>query len=459
MHIVGTPHKPVRNGVASHIRFHLVSGLLFSLLVAETTQVLLGADADIDHGSVVTPVVSEDVFFAQQPKPKTNPAPAAPPKKAVAADAKKPPRRDDEPADEPPPRPRPIRGDLIPDLGLLAFRAPSLRLASVPNMLGDFFSQGGQVTVAGNSNAFSSLPLAGGGRRLKIAENNKALPMNRCYFMYHHFHNAFDSDANTLAPGAEQSDSVDRFTIGLERTFLDDLWSVDVRMPFVDAYQFNSAGLSAEGGSIGDLSISLKRLLAGGPNGSLAAGLGIVMPTGSDVTGQVLTTSYTVHNQAVHLAPYVGLLRVPNDRFFWQGFLQLDIPTGGNRVDYVDTVLPASGSFGTVTDQTLLHADLSAGYWLYRNSDACVVTGLASLAELHYTTTLSDADVVTGVLGPNTYQFGNTFGRVDVMNATVGLHAELISNTTFRVSGAFPMQNNLEKPFDAEVNVSVNRYY
>ena len=437
------------------------AAILLSLIVVAAFSLPIAAqDAEISIEPVATSVVVEDIFVAQPPKPKAKPAAPAPAKKAPAADAKKPPRGASEPPAGIPPQPEPPRTDLVPDLGLLAFRTPSLRLASVPNMLGDFFNQAGQIQATDNLTTASDLALAGGGYRLKVAENNKALPMNRCYFMYNHFHNALEADTNIAAPGSEFSSHVDRYTIGLERTFRDDLWSVDLRIPFAASQQFNSGGLAIEGGSVGNLQVTLKRLLALGDYGAVAAGLAIDAPTGSDVTGQFTTTSFTMHNQAVHLAPYIGFLRAADDRLFCQGFLQLDVPMNGNQVDYTDTVFPP-GTFGTFTEQTLLYADISAGYWLCRNPYANVITGLASILEFHYTTTLSDADVVAGSVAtlPQTYQFGNLLGHVDVTNVTVGLHSEWFGNTTLRVAGVFPLHNNIERPFDAEVVVSLNLYH
>ena len=159
-----------------------------------------------------------------------------------------------------------------------------LRLASVPNMFGDSFAQGGQLRTTGNATTFADLPLGGGGRRAKIAENNKALPMNRCWFMYQHFHNALEVDPDTTVPGS-QNLSVNRYTLGLERRFLDDLWSVEIRMPFADSYAFSTAGYSVGSGEVGNLAVSFKRLLAATETSSLVAGLGIDTPTGSDVTG------------------------------------------------------------------------------------------------------------------------------------------------------------------------------
>ena len=434
--------------------------LLPLIVVAAFSLPVAAQDAVVSIEPVATSMVVEDIFVAQPPKPKAKPAAPAPAKKTPTADAKKPPAGASEPPAGTPPRPEPPRADLVPDLGLLAFRTPSLRLASVPNMLGDFFNQAGQIQAIGNSTAASDLALAGGGYRMKVAENNKALPMNRCYFMYNHFHNALEADADISTPGSEISSHVDRYTIGFERTFRDDLWSVDLRIPFAASQQFNSGGLAIEGGSVGNLQVTLKRLLALGDYGAVAAGLAIDAPTGSDITGQFMTTSFTMHNQAVHLAPYIGFLRAADDRLFCQGFLQLDVPMNGNRIDYTDTLFPP-GTFGTFTEQTLLYADISAGYWLCRNPDASVITGLASILEFHYTTTLSDADVVAGsmVTPPPSFQFGNLQGRMDVTNVTVGLHSEWFGNTTLRVAGVFPLQDNLERPFDAEVVVSLNRYY
>lgn len=439
--------------------------LLPFLFAAAVSPPILGQVGEDGFEPVVASLTDDDLLLAQQPKPKAQPAAPTPAKKAPAAEAKKPPRRGVEPDEETSTRPAPTRRNLVPDLGLLAFRTPSLRLASVPNMLGDFFNQGVQVqatdNVSVNPTAAADLALAGGGYRLKVAENNKALPMNRCYFMYNHFHNALNADADMSTPGSERDYSVDRFTIGLERMFLDDLWSVDVRMPFAASQQFTSGGLAIESGSVGNLQVTLKRLLALGEYGSVAAGLAIDTPTGSDVTGKLLTTKFTVQNEAVHLAPYVGFLHVPNDRIFCQGFLQVDVPTNGNRIDFVDTGSPpSSGAFGTYDEQTLLYADISAGYWLCRNPDARLVTGLASLVEFHYTTTLTDADVVLGSVPASlsTFQFGNLLGRMDVTNVTVGLHSELFGHTTLRVAGVFPLQDDLERPFDSEVVVSLNLY-
>jgi len=438
----------------------LTHGVVLSLSLGvvlwwPTASSVRGQEMDVD--SRVEKLESNQLALAQQP---------APPREVDTAAAAEVPPSPAPPPPLPPPaaapeqgRAEPERVSAAPPRRALASRSPILRLASVPNMLGDFFDQGAQARTPGGPSAMADLPTAGGGRRVKIAENNKALPMNRCYFMYQHFHNALDANPNLLTPGAGRAFSVDRYTIGLEKTFFDHCWSVDVRMPFSSDYGMATDGFAVEGGEIGNLAIIVKRLLVANECGAVAAGMGIDVPTGSDVEGLVTPVDFTLHNDAVHLSPYVGFLYAPTCRLFCLGFAQVDVATGGNRVDYVDTRTSTPGTFGKLTEQTLLYLDLSTGYWLYRNPCGSGLTGLASMVEFHYTTTLQDADVVSGDVAGANFQFGNFTNRLDVVNLTVGLQAEISGCTSLRVGGIFPLDESPERPFDAEFHVSLDRRF
>jgi hypothetical protein len=179
--------------------------------------------------------------------------------------------------------------------------------------------------------------------------------------------------------------------------------------------------------------------------------MGIEVPTGSDAKAAGFDKDFRLHNQSVYLSPYIGLLRTPTEESFLHGFLQVDVPVGGNRLDSFQF-----GTLGIIDEQVLLHIDLSTGYWLYRDPCACWLTGLAGLVELHHTSTLQDADVVTFV--PQV-KFGNLLNRVDMTNVVVGLHTEIRGRTTLRLAGVFPFQEEPDRPFDAEVHVTLNRYY
>ncbi len=373
----------------------------------------------------------------------------------------------------PPPKPRPpgvapltdVEPSPPPSPPDRTFRPPGspiVRLASVPNMFGDFLNPPLQLrTIAGNSNIAVDLPTGGGATRMKAAENNKAVPMDRCYFTYNHYHNAIEVSPQTRDPDAGRSFSTDRYVVGLEKTFFDDLWSIDVRLPLARPFAVASPDFSAEGGRVGNLWIGLKRSLWASEWLAASAGLGIDTPTGSDATSQTFSPAkvYTVHNEAVHLAPFVGFLAAPDDRLFCHGFLQVDVPANGNPVDASDPGLGTTQRLGTFTEQTLLALDVAAGYWLYRNRCAAVLTGLAPLVEFHYTTTLQDADALTGALGGSSFNFVSPLNRLDVVNVTVGIHAEIARRTELRVGGAFPLDSDVERLFDAEVLVSLNRRF
>jgi len=358
-----------------------------------------------------------------------------------------------EPAEPPRVEPTPTR----PQTVFPRYRRSRFRLASVPNMFGDTLPPGGQVQITAGTlfSAVADVPLAGGARRIRVAENNKALPMDRVYFTYNHFENARDLvfDDNLLPPlQTVRSSPIDRYVIGIEKTFFDEVWSVDVRMPFVNRFSHTEALFNVSGGEIGNLHVNVKRLLHVTDWSAFVGGLGIDVPTGSDVKGTILggTQAFEVNNDAVHLAPFVGFLHAPDDRWFYHGFLEVDVPLNGHAVS-------AGGASGRLNEQTLLNLDLSAGRWLCRRPDAFLLTGAAATVEFHYTTTLTDGDMAT-LLAPDRYDF-NLGNRMDVVNLTVGVHAELAAKTTLHVGGAFPLTDRMNRLFDAEVQVQLNRYF
>jgi hypothetical protein len=55
--------------------------------------------------------------------------------------------------------------------------------------------------------------------------------------------------------------------------------------------------------------------------------------------------------------------------------------------------------------------------------------------------------------------FRNCGDRVDIVDLTVGVHAEFAGNTLLRTSGVFPLAPGGDRPFDAEVQVQVERRF
>jgi hypothetical protein len=405
------------------------------------------AGQNVRSASELASALPDDFFYLGEPPgsetdaAEPTAAPGVPKKPGPSDTEAAPPQRRPSPPARQPARPTDMTS-------MLASRGPIMRLASMPNMFGDSYGYQLQVAdVAGIQTV--DIPPPGGTRRFKISENDKALPMDRVFFTYNHFQDAVEASIVDL--GVE-SYPIDQYTIGLEKTFRDKLWSVELRLPFGRTPHVTGRKLEVDSGDVGNLSVTVKRLLFATPTTVLGIGLPIETPTGGDVTGEGAVSSYTLSNEAVHLAPFIGFLNAPNDRVFSEGFLQVDVPTNGNRVSFGDSQL------GKLTEQTLLYVDLALGYWVYRNPYAHYLTGLAAMVEYHYTTTLEDAEIVSGTDGSQILQFGNTLNRMDISDLTIGLHTEL-GKTTVRVGGAFPLSGASNRLYDAEVHVSVNRRF
>ncbi|MCS7305854.1 MAG: hypothetical protein NZ602_12210 [Thermoguttaceae bacterium] len=330
----------------------------------------------------------------------------------------------------------------------------------VPFMFGDHLLVPGQVFAGAafvpGTTPYADIPLAGGSRRIKIADNNRLLPTDRVYFQYNHFHNAFE---RVDAAGRPAVGSLDQYTLGIEKTFLEGRWSCEVRMPFTGAYQADMAptsnlpGLGVSTSHYGNLAAIVKGHLCSGRWWALGGGLGVDIPLGSDVHGFIDGTPFAIDNDAVHLLPFGAATIRPTERLFGQAFLQVDVPLNGNRV-VLDTT-----PIGELTPQTLLYVDAALGYWLYQNRCAKWLTGLAGLVEVHYTTPLQNADVFTGTVGGRTLGVGNVWNRQDVVNLTIGLHAEFGQACTLGVGGVVPLDDRPDRAFDAEVQVFFNYRY
>ncbi len=396
-------------------------------------------------------------------------APAPPPLESQIPGVK-PPEVAPKPAEAPPAEEPFMRSPLAGPVGLAGVPAG----AGPPNMIGDFLGGGarffGRATLSDIQNA--SVGIAGGDRRQKISENNSPIPTDRFLFNYNHFENALlDIDNN--------SRNLDRFTFGVEKTFRDGLWSVDLRAPFAVGYNATQSlmeGASLSDTEFGDVSLAVKRLLIQRERLKVAAGLGVIFPTGKDwkiVDG--LGTQVLVENEAVHFQPFVGALFEPNDRLFFLAFSQVDFDGHGNTVHQriggtsFDQLVP----IGVYQEQSLLFLDFTAGFWLYQNPCACWITGIAPVVEVHYSTSIQDTDFAVGPLGtivsedvgfgqetpPGAQQRGAPGGRRDVLNLTGGLHFQMGTNSMLTVAGVAPLRNGSDREFDAEFMVQFNRRF
>jgi hypothetical protein len=317
--------------------------------------------------------------------------------------------------------------------------------AGIPSMIGDFFAGGYNYAFINNA----SVATAGGDRRFKFADNNNPFPQDRIFFNYNHFHNALTNVAGNDV-------SLDRYTLGIEKTLFSPRTSFEFRVPFAHGMGTNPGGgdpLVGRETEFGNIALAFKQLLAGGPNGAVSGGLGIVLPTGDDFSiasgpSTVGIPTNEFNNDAVHLLPFLGAYHYVTPRLFSQMFVQLDFDANGN-----DVII--AGQRGVLQDQALLFLDYSAGYWLYRNDCGRYFRAMAPMVELHYTHTLEDQDY-----GPFRGQgiFVQDFRR-DVLNLTGGLFFQVGDMSSLKIGAVSPLREESDKLFDSEIGVQFTRRY
>ena len=165
--------------------------------------------------------------------------------------------------------------------------------------------------------------------RQKIGENGSPLPRDRVFFNYSYFDNV---------PFTRQGIDVNRFTPGIEKTFIDGNASIEVRFPFATTLESDIVSDGPTGTSateFGNITMYLKGLLVQTSENAVGAGLGIALPTADSMTVSMAdgTPQVVISNEAVHLMPYIGGVRQTNSSpMFVQGFLQFDFDLNGNPV-------------------------------------------------------------------------------------------------------------------------------
>ena len=381
-----------------------------------------------------------------------------------------------------------------------------------PQMIGDFGGGSSILTLGasvGSSIMTSSnmltvpIPLAGGSRRIKVAENNQVMPTDRWYATVNYFHNSYQAIGtsgfdSSYPVNVVDSESLAQYTVGTEKKFCvgGTPFSVDIRMPFTGGVRqlvenrnsiYGDSFASLSTGSMGNLSTTLKAYLLEFKQTSISGGLGTSLPTGSDVyieAGEQFDSPNTadyaisIDNNAVHLMPFLGAFRQVGNSCWLQAFTQIDMPTNGNDVRIVETLYDGNNDIVTVRgdslkEQTLLYADVSFGKWWYRNISECGdprcrsgrrgLTGLASILELHYTSSLNDADAFN--LGGIPRQGAEN--RFDILNMTTGLQVELNQELRINLAGVFPLRDGRfdsggrreDRGFDHEFALQVNYLY
>lgn len=289
-----------------------------------------------------------------------------------------------------------------------------------------------------------NIPIGGASvRRVKIADNTSPEPRDRLLFNFNFYNDVIGGMGD-----------VSQYTFGYERTFWDGNSSLELRVPFAAtlANEQPAAGIAARDFEFGNLAVWFKTVLYEIPTGLISAGLGVAVPTAAPtrvLLGQAPILE--IENRAVHLLPYLGAMSTPRQRWFWQGFLQLDLATNGNPVRG-DVTGQSLGRFGVLQDAALLFADGAVGYALYENAGAGGLTRISPTAELHYSTTLQDTDVATG----NGFLIRSPTRRFDVLNLTLGASLLWNDRLWIRPAMVIPLRDGDDEHFDYEALVQID---
>lgn len=331
----------------------------------------------------------------------------------------------------------------------------SLSGASTPEMMGDFFGPGGVPSVFDrDSYTYSAvIPSAAYALgRMKMAENNSPIPRDRVFFNYSLF---------TGVPLAQNPITVNRFSPGFEKTFLDGLASFEVRTPFGTSLDNDvmANGLTSDTEfQFGNLFLALKGVLLQHNNWLLTGGTSVLVPTAQDtrVIDPISNAEFLrIENESTHIMPFLGGAYLPSDLWFAQWMVQCDIDANGNPVTTTNGTQRTH--IGTLQDFTLLYTDISLGYWLYKSgyNGRQTITGIAPVAEVHYNRALNDADMVADANNV----VSNTLTDFDNVNIQVGLIFNIHNNSRLGLGYATPLGNTHDRVFDNEFRVTFNRYF
>jgi len=255
-------------------------------------------------------------------------------------------------------------------------------------------------------------PLAGRYSGIQIVDNDSPRPTDRVYFGYNFYSNVGAS----LNPGIGGTD-VQRQTAGFEKTFLDGDASVGLRLPFVQ--QYGPFGVSGQ--DVGDLTILFKYAILNDRDAGnlISTGLLVTTPTGAN-DGVVLADGSAVPH-SVLLQPWAGFVRTFG-RGYVQGISNLIVPTDGR-------------------DVTLWGNSLGAGYRLYSDPNARLLTAITPVAEVHVRTPLNNRDS------------GGLIYMQDQVNANAGVHFRF---NRASLSGAVSIPLVGPRPWDVEALTYLN---
>jgi hypothetical protein len=251
--------------------------------------------------------------------------------------------------------------------------------------------------------------------RSSVGANSSAVPTDRLYFDYSLVKNGVPFN---------RSENFDRYTIGIEKTIGEGELSVEVRLPFaasMDHQLILENGRGAAQTETGNALVILKHELGSNEHMMISGGLGLSLPTGSDIEVNSAAGKPLLRlvNEALHMKPFLAMAFVPDEHFFMQSFIEYDLPAGRNEAE-VNLDGMGLQQVGRIRDASHLLWDVSAGYWS-ETDDESMIRRWAPVMEFHFDKGFSDGSEVRG----NSYRLFDISTDRDVANVLAGVTFDL----------------------------------
>jgi hypothetical protein len=288
--------------------------------------------------------------------------------------------------------------------------------------------------------------------RVKMSEDNSPLPRDRFIFVYDYFDGV---------PFTNAGMTVNRFQMGVEKTFLDGRWSAEFRLPFASTLASTyTQGAEYTDTELGNVRLALKRLWTNSDRFNLSSGVGVTLPTADDqvVRSQLGTELYRFENQSVTVEPFVAALFTPNDRLFSQVWGSVNFDTSGGDLTWNRNVFGGSGS-ARIWDLPVLAVDYQVGYWLVQKPTG-TLRGLAPFVELHWNYVIAQEELIREV-GDRSNGLGLTVQGIgnQELNLTAGMIMQVGDNVNVVLGGGAPLLQRPDRTFDAQFGARVNYFF
>lgn len=306
------------------------------------------------------------------------------------------------------------------------------------------YSYSRTIGVDPNGNPVRPIPSPGVSvRRVKIAENFSPEVRDRAFFNFSFFNDSYGGLGD-----------ISRYLLGFEKILVDQLVSLEVRLPLAGTYASTQAldRRPNRDFEIGNTAFILKSVLWRTDQLIWSGGCGVAIPSADKTAiSNNGANIVVIKNRTVRILPFTGLLLRDGRDTAFQAYAQLDVAANGDPIfgNLNGGVLPKIGVFN---DSTLLHLDASVSHTVYRNPQARYLRGAMANAEIHYTGTLQESDFISA----NGLTYTNLKRHFNVVNATFGAHFVLGDNFVVSPGMSIPLRSGLDEQFDYEAIVQMN---